>query len=215
MMVRLPGGTFLMGNPEDEAESRNDEHPQHQVTLSPFLIAKYEVSQAEWKKVMGTSSSKAKGQDLPVERVSWEDCQSFYQKTGLSLPTEAQWEYACRAGTSTPYGGTGKLDEMGWYGENSGGKTHPVGEKEPNAFGLHDMHGNVWEWCEDVFDTGFYSKRKAKRKNPVCTSGSVYRVLRGGGWVYGARYCRSACRVRRAPSFRLVDVGFRPSRSSP
>ena len=167
VMVRVPGGTFMMGSPEDEAESRNDEHPEHQVTMSSFLIGKYEVSQAEWDKVMGSNPAQLKGDNRPVETVSWEDCQEFCLKLGLSLPTEAQWEYACRAGSGGPFAGTGRLDDMGWWTENSGRRLHAVGEKEPNDFGLYDMQGNVWEWCEDVYDEGFYARPEAMGPDPV------------------------------------------------
>ena len=150
MFVSLPGGTFAMGSPEDEEGRYDVEGPVHDVTLSPFLIAKYEVSQAEWTRVMKENPSTFLGDDLPVENVSQEECRKFCVATGLALPPEAQWEYACRAGTSGPYGGTGAPDAMGWYGKNSGRVTHPVGEKRANDFGLYDMHGNVLEWCEDV-----------------------------------------------------------------
>ncbi len=136
VFVGLPGGTFEMGSPGSEAGRMDWEGPVHKVTVSPFLIAKYEVSQAEWGKVMGVNPFRFKGDTLPVEQVSWDDCQEFCTKTGLSLPTEAQWEYTCRAGTSGPFGGTRVLDDMGWYRDNRGGRTHPVGEKSPNDFGL-------------------------------------------------------------------------------
>ncbi len=170
--------------------------------------------QAEWKKVMGNNLSHFKGDTLPVERVSWVDCQEFCKKSGLSLPTEAQWEYACRAGKAGPFAGTGELDDMGWYYKSSGRRTHPVGEKLPNDFGLHDMHGNVWEWCEDVYERGFYSKREATKKNP-CKSSSGSRVVRGGSSIDYARYCRSAFRHSFPPPDRYFALGFRPAWSSP
>ena len=214
VFVRLPGGTFNMGSPPEEQGRYANEGPVHAVTLSPFFIAKYELSQAEWKRVMGKNPSYFKGENLPVETVSWDDCQQFCERTGLSLPTEAQWEYACRAGTEGPYAGTGNLVDMGWYLDNSGRMTHPVGEKSPNEFGLYDMHGNVREWCEDVIDREFYKKPEASRKNPFCTSGSEDRVFRGGSWGFGARGCRSAYRSRILPSVHYDNVGFRPSRPS-
>ncbi len=147
---------------------------------------------------MGENPSRFKRDDLPVENVTWNDCKRFCEKTGLALPSETQWEWACRAGTAGDYGGTGNLDEMGWYKKNSGDKSHPVGEKKPNDFGLNDMHGNVREWCED-FDS----------------PGSRFRVLRGGCWDNVAQYCRSAYRYRLAPSIRHFHIGFRPAWSSP
>ena len=156
-----------------------------------------------------------KGDTLPVVEVSWDDCQEFCKKTGLSLPTEAQWEYACRAGTTGPYAGTGKLDDMGWFRENTEDKSHPVGQKKPNSFGLYDMHGNVWEWCADVYEKEFYSKPEATKKDPVCTSGSVERVIRGSSWFSVAGSCRSAHRDGFPPSLRFHVIGFRPSASLP
>ncbi|MBN1444455.1 MAG: formylglycine-generating enzyme family protein, partial [Planctomycetes bacterium] len=215
IFVSLPGGTFHMGSPASEAGRDNDEGPVHEVELSPFLIAKHEVTQAEWRKVMGTSPSHFKGDELPVESVSWDDCREFCRKAGLRLPTEAQWEYACRAGKAGPHAGTGKLDEMGWYRSNSGGKTQPVGSKRPNGFGLHDMHGNVWELCEDVYDVVFYAVPEARLKDPVSASGPVLRVSRGGGWKNDARNCRSADRIWDMPCARDWNLGFRPAMLSP
>ncbi len=215
VFVALPRGTFDMGSPETESGRGGNEGPVHKVRLSPFLIAKYEVSQAEWKKVMGDNPSAFKDDTLPVEQVSWDDCQEFCTKTGLSLPTEAQWEYACRAGTSGPFAGTGNLDDMGWHRKNSGGRrTHPVGEKKPNQFGLHDMHGNVSEWCEDWYQWDYYCEGSVVE--PLChNTVSGGRVVRGGGM------CRSASRdgapgFRGSLEFRLRDhLGFRPAWSSP
>ena len=154
----------------------------------------------------------------PVVGVAWDEARAYCEWAGLVLPTEAQWEFACRAGTKTRYySGDGEEDlaKVGWYEANSEERLHPVGEKPANQFGLHDMHGNVIEWCRDVFDAGFYSKPESTRKNPVCESGSEYRVVRGGSWFYFAGYCRSAYRGRDHPSFRDGGLGFRPSRSSP
>ena len=151
------------------------------------------------------------GQRFPVVNVFWEDCQEFCEKAGLSLPTEAQWEYSCRAGSVAPYGGTGLLDEMGWYGRNSSG-THPVGQKKPNGFGIHDMHGNAAEWCQDYYDADFYRKPEANAFDPVCTAQSDARVFRGGDGGNKDRACRSASRHYYRPSgFRILTIGFRPT----
>jgi len=218
IFVLLPGGTYEMGSPPDEVGRYPEEGPVHEVTLSPFLIAKYEVTQAQWKAAItgntpGISDdpSHFEGDDLPVENVSWDDIQEFEEKTGLTLPTESQWEYACRARTPGPYAGSGVLDDLGWYRDNSGGKTHPVGQKMPNAFGLHDMHGNVWEWCKDVYDGKFYSKPEASGLDPIYTSGSGFRVFRGGCWGSNAGSCRSAYRSMHFSDLRDFDLGFRPS----
>jgi formylglycine-generating enzyme required for sulfatase activity len=175
VMVRVPGGTFMMGTTDKEEvyvleevaknwgsaaprrakEIVSAEQPCHRVSLSPFFIAKFEVTQAVWKRIMGTDySTRFTGDDLPMDSLSWKDCVGFCAKTGLSLPTEAQWEYACRLGTETPYSG-GSVDDLGWHQNNSGFKVHPVGQKKPNAFGLFDMHGNAVELVLDSFDAEF------------------------------------------------------------
>ncbi len=211
IFVRLPAGTFLMGSPEDEKGRKKDEH-QHRVTLSSFLIARYEVDQAQWMRIMEYNPSRHKGNNLPVTYVSWLDCQEFCRRTGLKLPTEAQWEYACRAGTEGPYGGTGNLDDVAWHENNRDPKLHPVGQKQPNAFGLHDMHGNVWEWCEDTYDKDFYRNDDASKDDPVCRWGLSNRVVRRGGcYSSPARYCRSAYRRSSDPSKRTKLRGFRPA----
>ena len=152
---------------------------------------------------------------MPVETVSWDDCQEFCRQTGLKLPSEAEWEFACRAGTSGPFAGTGKLDAMGWYDENSADRTHPVGKKTPNDFGIHDMHGNVFEWCQDWYQEDFYAE-SAGVTDPLCTNpGSEGRVFRGGCWWSDAGRCRSALRDGDFPWCRYVTFGLRPSVSSP
>ncbi|MBI4602808.1 MAG: formylglycine-generating enzyme family protein, partial [Planctomycetes bacterium] len=223
VFVLLPGGTFTMGSPASEP-GRDPEETQHEVTLASFLIAKHELTQEAWEKAMGAGEnpSQPKGAKLPVGNVSWEDCQAFCAKTGLKLPTEAQWEYACRAGTETPFSfGTTITPEQVNYdgrfpysGGSKGlvrGRTVEVASLPANGFGLHEMHGNVWEWCEDVYDGGFYGKPAAVELNPLCTAGSGVRVVRGGGFWSFAWWCRSAFRYRYAPSWRLSFLGFRPA----
>jgi formylglycine-generating enzyme required for sulfatase activity len=243
VFVRLPGGTFNMGSPEEEPYHSDNEGPVHEVTLSPFLIAKYEVTQGEWHAVMGNYPSYFDGTKdsvgdpvdppddrdvLPVEQVSWDDIQEFEETTGLTLPTEAEWEYACRGGTETAFSfGSGEScadwecepcaerDPYMWYCGNAENRTHPVGTKLANPFGLHDMHGNVWEWCEDVWSSSFYSTPEAAGPDPLCTSGSGFRVIRGGLWVSSAWYCRSAYRYWVSPGYRVGDLGFRPAGRHP
>ncbi len=212
-----PPGTFQMGSPTSE-EGRFDGETRHRVTLTRgFWLGETQVTQGLWKEVMGGNPSfNQAGDDYPVENVSWDDCQTFIGKlnaragvqgSGLrfALPTEAQWEYACRTGTTGDYGGTGRLDDMGWYWNNSGCGTHPVGEKEPNAWGFRDMHGNVFEWCADWY--GDYPSGAVT--DPTGPASGDDRVLRGGCyWIY-PRFCRSALRFGSMPSARLRDHGLR------
>ena len=205
-MVWCPPGNFLMGSPADESGRH-----QHWVTLTEgFWMAKYAVTQKQWKSVMENNPSHFMGDNLPVECVSWNDCQEFCQKAGngLRLPTEAEWEYACRAGSAGAYGGTGRVKEMGWYDALSSGQTHPVGEKRPNAWGLYDMHGNVWEWCADWYDSGYYAKSPGV--DPKGSASGKSRVLRGGCYWDDPRRCRSASRNCFNPSSRGRNFGFRP-----
>ena len=213
--VRIPGGSFQMGSNDGES----DEKPIHRVTISPFYIMTTEVTQKMWKDIMGSNPSNFKGDNLPVETISWNDIQEFLKKLnqrdpgkGYRLPTEAEWEYSCRAGTTTKYhsGDSGSdLGRVGWYEGNSNSKTHPVGQKVPNSFGLYDMHGNVWEWCQDWKGT-YPSSSVTDPKGP--STGS-YRVFRGGSWYFSARNCRSANRDLYVPSFRSDYLGFRLARS--
>jgi formylglycine-generating enzyme required for sulfatase activity len=213
--VDLPGGEFRMGG-----ERYDWEKPPHRVRVSPFAIGKYPITQSQWKAVMGENPSSFKGDDLPVENVSWNDVNEFIkrlnQKTGLQfrLPTEAEWEYAARAGSTTEYyfGNDEKqLGDYAWFSKNSGGATHPVGQKKPNDFGLFDMHGNVWEWCSDWYSDTYYEecKRQGTVEDPPGPGTGSYRVNRGGGWSDDAVYCRSAVRNYGAPGFRSVLLGFR------
>ena len=226
-LVWIEPGTFTMGSPASEVGRDGDEGPQTQVRLTKgFWLGKFEVTQAQWQELMGNNPSDFQnaGRDAPVEMVSWDQSMAFCRKlteqeqragrlpTGYryTLPTEAQWEYAARAGTASPYGVTGNLEDIGWYSANSGGTTKPVGQKRANAWGLHDMHGNVWEWCSDWF--GNYPGGNAT--DPTGPSSGSYRVSRGGSWYFGALPCRSACRVSRLPGFRDLDFGFRLALSS-
>lgn len=198
-----PPGTFTMGSPESEA-GRQGKEVQHQVTLTKgFWIMETEVTQKQWQAVMGANPSHFKGDDLPIENVSWNECQEFCRKTGFQFPTEAQWEYACRAGTTGMY--AGNLDEMTWYDRNGEGKTHPVSTKTPNAWGLYDMHGNVWEWCQDW--EGDYPDNSVT--DPSGPSNGIHRTHRGGSWAHKNEWCRSAHRSGRAPDGRDIYIGFR------
>ena len=215
-MIWCAPGTFLMGSPLAE-RGRFDDEPQHEVTLTKgFWLGKYEVTQKQWKSVMGENPSKFKDPDRPVESVSWEDCNAFIRELNVALggvarfPTEAEWEYACRAGTSTAVAGNGLLSDMAWYDANSGNETHPVGKNHPNAWGFYDMHGNVLEWCYDWF-----GKFEAKATDPKGPSIGSFRVLRGGCWFFYARDCRSAYRLKRDPVLRNAIFGFRLACSEP
>ena len=151
-----------------------------------------------------------------MQEVSFEDCKQFCQRTGLQVPTEGQWEYACRAGTKGPYAGTGDLDEMGWYERTPHASLQPVGRKQSNAFGLYDMHGNVWEWCEDLSDEGFHMNRESSKIGALSSSGAELCVLRGGAFTSKARECRSALRFLGVPSSeRSANIGFRPVTALP
>ena len=214
-MVYVEGGTFMMGATSEQGSDAYDrEKPAHQVTLSSFSIGRYEVTQEEWKAVMGSNPSYFKGKKLPVEKVSWDDCQKFIRKlnqlTGkqFRLPTEAEWEYASRGGSKSrgyKYAGGNDLGSVAWYNGNSGGKTHDVGQKQPNELGLYDMSGNVWEWCQDWY--GDYSS--SFQTNPTGSSSGSYRVYRGGSWSDLARFCRVSYRDGDAPGFRIYDLGLR------
>jgi formylglycine-generating enzyme required for sulfatase activity len=208
--VLVPGGSFQMGSNDGDSE----EKPVHQVTVRPFLISKYEVTQAVWEKIMGQAPSNFKGDgNLPVERVSWDMCQTFCQKAGLQLPSEAQWEYACRAGTTTKYSWGNDMDgEYCWHDGNSGSMPHPVGIRKPNAFGLYDMSGNVGEWCQDGWHDNYQGAPSDGSVWETEASASK-RVCRGGSWRNRADYgrCANRCafRVRDALVFWNYDLGFR------
>src|ERR1044071_631143 len=211
-MVGGPSGKFTMGSPDSEAGRFTDEGPQHTVSISSFYLGKYEVTQAQWRAVanlpkvkidLNPDPSNFKGDNLPVEQVGWEEaiefCDRLSRATGKTyrLPTAAEWEYAARAATTGPY--AGNLDSMGWYDRNADGKTHPVGTKQANGFGLYDMHGNVWEWCMDWYSENVYGYNPiADPRGPATGS---QRVNRGGSWYSDARHCRSANRNGNAPTY--------------
>ena len=207
--VEIPAGKFEMGS----NSGGSDEEPVRQVRISrSFQLGKYPVTQEQWETLMGSNPSGFKGARRPVERVSWDHVQEFIGKMSrrkddfeYRLPTEAEWEYAARAGTSGNY--AGNLDEMAWYSTNSGKETHPVGEMKPNAWGLYDIHGNVWEWVQDWYDSEYYISRP--NQDPPGPETGSGRVIRGGGWVSPARLCRSAGRGRRGPGIRGGALGFR------
>ncbi len=218
--VLVPVGTFQMGSPASEKDREDDER-QHRVTLTrPFLIARTECTQAVWDRVGGDDERKWRGARLPIENVSWDDVTAWCEKAGLRLTSQAEWEYACRAGTTTPFNVgedittaqanyNGNYPYRGHKGEYRE-RTNAVASLSNNAFGLHDMHGNVFEWCQDVYDSSYPS---GSVTDPVSTSGSVARVLRGGSWINDARSLRSASRCGGTPGRRYDYIGFRPAQS--
>ena len=209
-MVYVQGGTFQMGS----NDGNPDEKPVHSVTLDGFYIGKYEVTQAQWRAVMGSNPSGFKGDNLPVENVSWDDVQEFIErlnaKTGKTyrLPTEAEWEYAARGGNKSKgykYSGSDKIEDVAWYKGNSGGKTHPVGTRKPNELGIYDMSGNVDEWCQDRHRR----YRSSPQKNPQGPSFGFFCVHRGGSRSDDYYYCRSTVRICNQPDYRYSNIGFR------
>ena len=214
-MVKVEAGTFMMGATSEMQNSWNDEKPVHLVTLTnDYYMGKYEVTQALWQAVMGSNPSFFKGDNLPVENLSWNDSQKFIGKlnsmTGrkFRLPTEAEWEYAARGGKKSrgyQYSGSSNISDVAWYYGNSGGKTHPVGTKQSNELGLYDMTGNVLEWCQDLY--GSYVS--SSQTNPSGANSGSDRVYRGGSWCFFARNCRSSCRSNFAPDFRGNSQGLR------
>ena len=188
----------------------------HTVNLQPFLMCRTECTQEAWDRVGGSDDRKLLPiAGFPIESVSWRDCAVWCRKAGLRLPSEAEWEYACRAGTATAYcfgDEDSDLGEYAWYDGNSRGKTYPVGQRKPNAFGLYDMHGNVHEWCQDWY-VGNYSR--APSDGSAYEGGGSQRMVRGGYWLSLARGCRSAFRFMEEPSCRDQIIGFRPAASLP
>jgi formylglycine-generating enzyme required for sulfatase activity len=219
----IPGGVFLMGSSADEPKHQDDEGPVHAVAVPPFLFCSTQCTQAAWERVTGETPAHYEGPRRPVEQVSWDDAQSFGDRAGLRLPSEAEWEYACRAGSTSTYCFGDKVDELQHYAAHLNDSleelgdvgTQAVGLKLPNAFGLFDAHGNVEEWCQDA-----WPERNSYEGAPVDGSasdlaGASKRVARGGGWTREAGYCRSAYRYRYSPGCRIYDLGFRPARSLP
>jgi len=215
-MLPVDGGEFDMGGDE-----YSDEKPIHKVRLGGFYLGEFPVTQAVWLAVVdGNNPSHFHGENRPVESVSWNDAQRFIERlnarTGQSfrLPTDAEWEYAARGGAWSEgfqYAGSDRLDEVGWYDENSYGETKPVGLKLSNELGLHDMSGNVWEWCHDWYDSDYYAACQAQGvvTNPEGPKEGEYRVLRGGSYFHYAEDCRCAGRDHYPPGFRLGFIGFR------
>ena len=216
-MIAVEGGTFTMGaTSEQGSDAYDDEKPAHQVTLSSYYIGKTEVTQELWQAVMGSNPSKFSGTNLPVEKVSWEDCQSFVIKlnelTGKNfrLPTEAEWEYAARGGNKSngfKFSGGNNIAEVAWYSENGNKISHPVATKAPNELGIYDMSGNVWEWCSDWYSSSYYTS--SSQTNPTGPNSGSYRVYRGGSWSGNDRYCRVSHRDSNYPSYRFNYVGLR------
>jgi formylglycine-generating enzyme required for sulfatase activity len=240
-----PAGTFMMGSPKNEKNrGDNDNEPQHEVQLTQgFWLGETEVTQEQWGEVMKDNPSRFKGRKLPVERVSWNDCQKYIEQLNdnapegykFALPTEAQWEYACRAGSKAAYcfgDDVEKLSDYAWYRANNDGEPHEVGGKKANAWGLHDMHGNVWEWCSDLYDKYYGNSQLEKNltpagKNlygedlpkeqlivktavdPTGASSGVRRVPRGGSWCDFVEGCRSAFRLSYAPESSDRALGLR------
>ncbi len=211
-MVLIPSGTFMMGSPDKE-KFRFENEAQHEVTISkPFYMGIYQVTQEQWKMVMGNNPSYSKGEKLLVTDVSWGECQEFIKKLnfkikrGYRLPTEAEWEYACRAGTTTAYSfGDSITPQNANYDDSGMGKPAAIGSYKANAFGVNDMHGNVFEWCEDWYS----DYPKGTVSDPRGPNSGEYRVLRGGSFLNNTRVARSASRGGSTPDNRYYDSGFR------
>ena len=234
--VFVKGGTFEMG--DTFGDGFDNEQPVHSVKVSSFYIGKYEVTQREWKEVMGSNPSRFKGDNLPVDWVSWYDVVKFCNKkseregltscysgsgsnvscnfsaNGYRLPTEAEWEYAARGGSKSSgykYSGSNDADEVAWYDGNSGSKTHQLGSKRSNELGLYDMSGNLWEWCWDWYDDDYY--RNSPSSNPKGPSSGIGRVLRGGSWAHDMWTMRCALRIMIRPTGSVNEGSFRYART--
>ena len=214
----VPAGTFQMGVGHSDTPRYEDEQPAHTVTVSKsFYLGKYEVTQAQWRALMGSNPSQIPGDEHPVENVSWDDAQAFIRKLNerektdkYRLPTEAEWEFAVRAGTQSPYffgNDASNIVFYTWYNFDSGGSTHPVGLKRANAFGLHDMQGNVSEWVMDRYEKTYYSR--SPETDPQGPATGDRRGVRGCSWNHGAELCRSASRLSFPPHEKNGFIGFR------
>ncbi len=211
-LVAIPAGSFTMGSSVE-----NDEKPAHSVTIkTPFSIGKYEITQAQWIAVMGKNPSQFSGEDRPVERVTWDEAVRFCQKlssaTGKKyrLPTEAEWEYACRAGSTSTYcygDEEASLQRYAWFEDNGRRQTHAVGSRKPNAWGVCDMHGNVWEWCSDWYGADYYGS--SPTEDPAGPAAGENRVLRGGSYGSDPLGCRSSNRFFATPDQRYFASGLR------
>ena len=216
--ILIPPGSYRMGGDKKLEQAEDHETPRHLVKFSKvFFMGKYQVTQAQWSAIMDKNPSEFKDDIRPVERVSWNDLQAFILKLNTKeetnkyrLPTEAEWEYAARAGSESSYtfgSATNILSQHAWYRNNSGGETHPVGQLNPNAWGLYDMHGNVHEWCQDWFDRKYYSQSPSN--DPLGPSEGLAKALRGGDWGSEDWYCRCASRSLSSPDRRSDRLGFR------
>lgn len=216
-MVEVPGGCFRMG--DGFGEGGPDEHPVHEVCVDTFQVGRYEVTQHEWQTIMGSNPSRfPKGNDYPVENVSWDEAQEYIRRLnrliggGYRLPTEAEWEYACRSGgLDEKYCGGDSLEELCRHRGNSGFSTQRVGTRFPNGLGIYDMSGNVWEWVEDWYDKDYY--QASPRENPPGPVSGFFRVSRGGAWDYGAWFNRATARICSWPDVGYFALGFRLART--
>lgn len=218
-MVEVKGGCYWMGDGFGEGET--DEYPIHEVCVETFLLGRYEVTQHEWQTIMGGNPSRfQKGDDYPVENVSWEGAQEFIRRLngliggGYRLPTETEWEYACRSGgMGEKYCGGDSLEDLSRYQGNSSSSTQRVGSTFPNGLGIYDMSGNVWEWVEDWYGKSYY--QSSPRLNPPGPAAGFFKVSRGGAWDYGAWFNRSSARMCSWPDLGHFALGFRLARTPP
>ncbi len=214
-LVWIPEGCFMMGCGKWAKECQADEIPAHEVCVDGFWMGKYEITQGVWEKIMGENPSRfKKGDNYPVEHVSWNKATEFASKLNIAggyiarLPTEAEWEYAARGGGKKEiYAGGNEISNLGWYQANSQNATHPVGEKKANSFGLHDMSGNVWEWCQDIYLKDAYNQ--GLEKQPSRRSQQMFRVRRGGGWDSEKHHLRALFRGRYPSDLQLESNGLR------